>query len=267
MRRYDHTANISHGLTNYSIFIERLYMERPLSESGVQTRSRRHTAPVPIFAVTESSSTRTRDESGEHPGNNTAEEQFTQVEDQAAHCPVDTFHVVCSSASLSSTGQSFPNVMHESMGTPTQPAGELEGLSGGDGGGGVRSAKRKRSRVTPAQLAQLERAFAKDRSPTAAKRKEISELLDMQERQTQVWFQNRRAKAKLLEQRARAARFGGHHQLDHSSPSRSSSNATLSETELRAMLHEDDRKWPLGISFTSISLTVLINILIICSLF
>ncbi|KAF7975733.1 hypothetical protein HWV62_8711 [Athelia sp. TMB] len=57
--------------------------------------------------------------------------------------------------------------------------------------------KRKRSRVTPEQLVHLERFFSIDRSPTAVRRKEISELLGMQERQTQIWFQNRRAKAKL----------------------------------------------------------------------
>ena len=51
--------------------------------------------------------------------------------------------------------------------------------------------KRKRSRVTPEQLAHLERLFATDRSPTAARRKEISDMLGMQERQTQIWFQNR----------------------------------------------------------------------------
>lgn len=51
--------------------------------------------------------------------------------------------------------------------------------------------KRKRSRVTPEQLVHLERFFALDRSPTAARRKEISGMLGMQERQTQIWFQNR----------------------------------------------------------------------------
>lgn len=51
--------------------------------------------------------------------------------------------------------------------------------------------KRKRSRVTPEQLVHLERFFSVDRSPTAVRRKEISELLGMQERQTQIWFQNR----------------------------------------------------------------------------
>jgi len=63
--------------------------------------------------------------------------------------------------------------------------------------------------VTPVQLTHLERVFAKDRSPTAAKRKELAEVLGMNERQTQVWFQNRRAKAKLLEHRARSAGGSG----------------------------------------------------------
>ena len=51
--------------------------------------------------------------------------------------------------------------------------------------------KRKRSRVTPDQLTQLESFFAANRSPTAARRKEISDMLGMTERQTQIWFQNR----------------------------------------------------------------------------
>lgn len=51
--------------------------------------------------------------------------------------------------------------------------------------------KKKRSRVTPEQLVHLERYFTVDRSPTAARRREISDLLGMQERQTQIWFQNR----------------------------------------------------------------------------
>jgi hypothetical protein len=51
--------------------------------------------------------------------------------------------------------------------------------------------KRKRSRVTPDQLVHLEPFFTVDRSPTTARRREISELLGMQERQMQTWFQNR----------------------------------------------------------------------------
>jgi len=51
--------------------------------------------------------------------------------------------------------------------------------------------KKKRTRVTPEQLVHLERFFAMDRNPTASRRKDISEFLGMQERQTQIWFQNR----------------------------------------------------------------------------
>ncbi|KZO96741.1 hypothetical protein CALVIDRAFT_563806 [Calocera viscosa TUFC12733] len=61
------------------------------------------------------------------------------------------------------------------------------------------SPKRKRSRVTPEQLTRLEELFASDRSPTVSRRKEISAELGMRERQTQIWFQNRRAKAKVQE--------------------------------------------------------------------
>ncbi|CCM04699.1 uncharacterized protein FIBRA_06885 [Fibroporia radiculosa] len=74
--------------------------------------------------------------------------------------------------------------------------------------------KRKRSRVTPQQLVQLEQSFAADRSPTAARRKEISKLLGMNERQTQIWFQNRRAKAKLQEMGAKAPGGPMHGLLD-----------------------------------------------------
>lgn len=51
--------------------------------------------------------------------------------------------------------------------------------------------RRKRSRVSPEQLIVLEAIFAADRCPTAVRRKEISEQLGMNERQTQIWFQNR----------------------------------------------------------------------------
>lgn len=54
-----------------------------------------------------------------------------------------------------------------------------------------RPEKRKRSRVTPEQLVELEKEFSKNRTPTGAQRKAISERLGMQERQTQIWFQNR----------------------------------------------------------------------------
>ncbi|KAI0350050.1 homeobox-domain-containing protein [Trametes cingulata] len=61
--------------------------------------------------------------------------------------------------------------------------------------------RRKRSRTTPEQLAKLEEYFAVDQSPTSARRRDIARELGLDERQTQIWFQNRRAKVKLLAKR------------------------------------------------------------------
>jgi hypothetical protein len=74
--------------------------------------------------------------------------------------------------------------------TPSPDVGQRRTVSGSRSTGAERE-KRKRSRVTPDQLVHLERFFNMDRSPTATRRREISELLGMQERQTQIWFQNR----------------------------------------------------------------------------
>lgn len=118
--------------------------------------------------------------------------------------------------------------------------------------------KRKRSRVTPEQLAHLERFFATDRSPTAARRKEISEMLGMQERQTQIWFQNRsitialsclrtllitlhcrRAKAKLLD--------GKHdHETMELPPDMPPALAAGWDAELQMLVHEDEREFSVG---------------------
>ncbi|KAJ3555100.1 hypothetical protein NM688_g2763 [Phlebia brevispora] len=95
--------------------------------------------------------------------------------------------------------------------------------------------KRKRSRVTPEQLAHLERLFAADRSPTAARRKEISEMLGMQERQTQIWFQNRRAKAKLQESRKE-------HCEGDIPPELVPTLSAGSDAELYYLVHEDERE-------------------------
>ena len=51
--------------------------------------------------------------------------------------------------------------------------------------------RRKRNRVTPEQLIQLENAFSKDRSPTSTERRELSNRIGMAERAVQIWFQNR----------------------------------------------------------------------------
>ncbi|KAI6025786.1 hypothetical protein F5J12DRAFT_715686 [Pisolithus orientalis] len=94
--------------------------------------------------------------------------------------------------------------------------------------------KRKRSRVTPEQLVHLERFFAMDRSPTAARRKEISDMLGMPERQTQIWFQNRRAKAKLQDGKK------GRGDSAESPPDTPPELTTGYEAELHNMLHEDE---------------------------
>uniref|UniRef100_D8Q507 Homeobox domain-containing protein n=1 Tax=Schizophyllum commune (strain H4-8 / FGSC 9210) TaxID=578458 RepID=D8Q507_SCHCM len=55
--------------------------------------------------------------------------------------------------------------------------------SGGD--------KKKRQRVTSDQLAHLESIFAVEHTPTQERRRQISQALGMEEKQTKVWFQNR----------------------------------------------------------------------------
>ncbi|TFK96789.1 hypothetical protein BDV98DRAFT_597322 [Pterulicium gracile] len=95
--------------------------------------------------------------------------------------------------------------------------------------------KRKRCRVTPEQLTHLENFFASERSPSAYRRREISEFLGMNDRQTQIWFQNRRAKEKQLLGKRKAA----------TSVERSSSHgvADVLETEsvinIISVVHED----------------------------
>ncbi|KAI9451067.1 hypothetical protein BJY52DRAFT_132760 [Lactarius psammicola] len=103
----------------------------------------------------------------------------------------DTLQESASNSALS------PSVDAEATSSPDVNHRRISTGSSSRSAGGERE-KRKRSRVTPDQLVHLERFFSMDRSPTAARRREISELLGMQERQTQIWFQNRRAKAKLL---------------------------------------------------------------------
>ncbi|KZT41265.1 homeobox-domain-containing protein, partial [Sistotremastrum suecicum HHB10207 ss-3] len=99
--------------------------------------------------------------------------------------------------------------------------------------------KRKRSRVTPEQLTHLERIFTQDRSPTAQRRKEISEMLGMQERQTQIWFQNRRAKAKLQEEKRNSR--SGPFDLELDSPPNSPPDFDPNyEADIYALIHEED---------------------------
>ncbi|KAI0403705.1 homeobox domain-containing protein [Xylaria palmicola] len=56
----------------------------------------------------------------------------------------------------------------------------------------------KRQRATQDQLTTLELEFNKNPTPTATVRVRIAEEINMTERSVQIWFQNRRAKIKLL---------------------------------------------------------------------
>ncbi|KAI7900024.1 homeobox domain-containing protein [Cokeromyces recurvatus] len=61
---------------------------------------------------------------------------------------------------------------------------------------------KKRTRVTPSQLTILEETFTISSTPDSKMRKQLSYRLQMPERSIQIWFQNRRAKVKMLQKRA-----------------------------------------------------------------
>ncbi|KKY23950.1 putative homeobox domain-containing protein [Phaeomoniella chlamydospora] len=56
----------------------------------------------------------------------------------------------------------------------------------------------KRQRATQDQLLTLEMEFNKNPTPTASVRERIAQEINMTERSVQIWFQNRRAKIKML---------------------------------------------------------------------
>ncbi|PWN35142.1 uncharacterized protein FA14DRAFT_189145 [Meira miltonrushii] len=59
--------------------------------------------------------------------------------------------------------------------------------------------RKKRNKCSPEQFRQLEAFFAKNRNPTGKVREELAKSIRMPERSVQVWFQNKRAKTKLIE--------------------------------------------------------------------
>ncbi|CAO3623556.1 unnamed protein product [Cunninghamella echinulata] len=61
---------------------------------------------------------------------------------------------------------------------------------------------KKRTRVTPTQLIVLEDTFAVSATPDSKMRKHLALKLQMPEQSIQIWFQNRRAKVKMLQRRA-----------------------------------------------------------------
>ncbi|KAG2177151.1 hypothetical protein INT43_007808 [Umbelopsis isabellina] len=74
------------------------------------------------------------------------------------------------------------------------------------------SATRKRTRTTLTQLRVLEETFSDIPSPDSKLRKQLSDELGMSERSIQIWFQNRRAKVKLLKKRAKMKEQQQHQQ-------------------------------------------------------
>lgn len=124
----------------------------------------------------------------------------------------------------------------------------------GESGGPEPREKRKRSRVTPDQLAQLESFFAANRSPTAIRRKEISDLLGMTERQAQIWFQNRYAvkscvrlpaDSNYIYRRAKAKLQAGNKGRTSTEPSPElpPTHTTADDPQLRERIHEDGREF------------------------
>jgi len=61
---------------------------------------------------------------------------------------------------------------------------------------------KKRTRATPEQLAILEETFMTNTSPNSKLREQLSRRLGMTERSIQIWFQNRRAKVKMMHKRS-----------------------------------------------------------------
>ena len=61
---------------------------------------------------------------------------------------------------------------------------------------------KKRTRATPEQLAVLEETFITNTSPNSKLREQLSRRLGMSERSIQIWFQNRRAKVKMMHKRS-----------------------------------------------------------------
>ncbi|KAI9294650.1 homeobox-domain-containing protein, partial [Neoconidiobolus thromboides FSU 785] len=58
---------------------------------------------------------------------------------------------------------------------------------------------RKRTRANADQLSILEEAFSHNSSPNSRAREILAEKVNMSERSVQIWFQNRRAKVKLMQ--------------------------------------------------------------------
>ncbi|CAO3667084.1 unnamed protein product [Rhizopus stolonifer] len=90
-----------------------------------------------------------------------------------------------------------------------------------------------RRRTSRAQLKILEESFSDNSKPNATVRRNLALQLDMTPRGVQIWFQNRRAKAKLLRRKSAAQTESTHHEKPQS-PSASSSQA-ISNVDARSI--------------------------------
>ncbi|KAL2168736.1 hypothetical protein VTG60DRAFT_6907 [Thermothelomyces hinnuleus] len=119
--------------------------------------------------------------------------------------------VAASTTSMSATPApcKSPVSAAKSSTTPSKPAkSPANGSNKTQGTGSRRPARKstltqqqknqKRQRATQDQLTTLEMEFNKNPTPTANVRERIAEEINMTERSVQIWFQNRRAKIKML---------------------------------------------------------------------
>lgn len=74
-----------------------------------------------------------------------------------------------------------------------------------------------RRRTSRAQLKVLEKSFSENPKPSATIRRILAQKLDMTPRGVQIWFQNRRAKAKLLRRKSSVQQQRHHQQLNQQS--------------------------------------------------
>ncbi|KAL1916476.1 uncharacterized protein VTP21DRAFT_5667 [Calcarisporiella thermophila] len=103
----------------------------------------------------------------------------------------------------SSADDTPPSTSSDGFPRPSLPTPSSTSQKQSDENGEDKDSKpRKRLRTTPEQLAVLEDMFLSIPSPDSRLRHILAKRLGMTERSVQIWFQNRRAKSKLLQKRA-----------------------------------------------------------------